>query len=65
MIFSIFKCAVICGLKPDVGIKRVTLKRFYYDKAAKKCKPFFWGGAGGNANNFPILDQCEKSCKGQ
>lgn len=36
------------------------LERWYHRSG--KCKPFLYGGCGGNANNFRSKELCEKFC---
>nr|ACV66786.1 serine protease inhibitor 2 [Rana chensinensis] len=36
---------------------------YYYDKETGTCKPFIYGGCGGNKNNFDTQEDCEASCK--
>ena len=45
------------------GRCKAYFERFYHDKATKECKPFVYGGCGGNKNNFKTLEECQKNCK--
>merc|ERR1711997_1369724 len=52
-----------CYDEPDTGKCRALLPRFYYDKNDGECKQFYYGGCGGNTNNFETLDECNSKCK--
>ncbi|KAI9559251.1 hypothetical protein GHT06_016040 [Daphnia sinensis] len=51
-----------CNLKMDRGKCRDSLAAWYFDAATGQCKPFTYGGCGGNANNFPTQKKCESKC---
>ncbi|KAI2656123.1 Actinia tenebrosa protease inhibitor [Labeo rohita] len=53
-----------CRLPSEVGNCRAAFPRFYYDVTNRTCKPFIYGGCGGNANNFNSQEECEASCSG-
>jgi hypothetical protein len=36
--------------------------RFYFDAEKKICRIFFYGGCGGNDNNFANLKECSDTC---
>ncbi|RWS14371.1 hypothetical protein B4U79_06247 [Dinothrombium tinctorium] len=36
--------------------------RFYFDFKHRMCKPFRWGGCGGNKNNFENFNECLSFC---
>ncbi|XP_048258794.1 carboxypeptidase inhibitor SmCI-like [Haliotis rufescens] len=55
-------CFQVCKLKPEVGHCRARIRRFFYDPDAEKCQTFYFGGCGGNANNFETIKDCEKTC---
>lgn len=55
----------ICAMAPEIGDGRASITRFFYDKSTGTCKEFFWGGFGGNKNNFNTLEDCLSKCKGQ
>ncbi|XP_064457573.1 papilin-like isoform X2 [Ornithodoros turicata] len=59
------RCEDACEQEEDGGTCDAHLKRFYYDKKEKNCRPFIYGGCIGNGNNFYTEDQCNKRCKGQ
>ena len=47
----------------EAGRCRALLPRFYYDKNDGECKQFYYGGCGGNTNNFDTLEECNSKCK--
>ncbi|KAH0617178.1 hypothetical protein JD844_028981 [Phrynosoma platyrhinos] len=52
-----------CVLPMDEGAcKRYTVL-WYYHREANNCRPFIFGGCGGNANQFPSKQTCERWCK--
>jgi len=51
-----------CLMDKVVGRCRAALRRFYFDKTSGTCKGFFYGGCGGNANNFASKVECEAKC---
>ena len=52
-----------CLLSMEVGPCRDSFKRFYYDPAKQKCRKFFYGGCGGNPNNFEKKSDCKEKCE--
>ncbi|XP_067682195.1 carboxypeptidase inhibitor SmCI-like [Haliotis asinina] len=56
------KCVPVCELKPEVGRCKARKRRFFYDPETKKCRRFYYGGCGGNANNFKTKAKCEETC---
>lgn len=38
------------------------ISRWYFDVAEGKCAPFFYGGCGGNRNNFDSEEYCMAVC---
>lgn len=38
------------------------LQRFAFDRAMGDCRPFNYGGCGGNGNNFASLGECRGQC---
>ncbi|XP_073963335.1 spondin-1-like [Choristoneura fumiferana] len=51
-----------CQLPAVVGHCRSYNERWFYDTAGGHCEPFGFSGCGGNANNFPTFDECQKRC---
>ncbi|XP_060135741.1 kunitz-type serine protease inhibitor bitisilin-3-like [Zootoca vivipara] len=52
-----------CALPMDEGSCLQYTVLWYYHQAADKCRPFIFGGCGGNANQFPSKWKCELWCK--
>ena len=44
------------------GPCRAHRPRFYFDDEKKICRIFFYGGCGGNDNNFATLKECSAAC---
>lgn len=56
----------ICELPHTEGTVqcRAAKPRFYFNKDAKKCQFFNYGGCGATANNFKAIEECQKACPG-
>nr|AAY66790.1 putative secreted protease inhibitor [Ixodes scapularis] len=52
-----------CYMKPKTGPCKAKYERFHYDRKDLTCKPFIYGGCGGNENNFKTKEECQKACK--
>ncbi|KPU73282.1 uncharacterized protein Dana_GF26381, partial [Drosophila ananassae] len=74
LIFTVLKAVLslknpICGEHPEVNSFvegqncLALLENFSYHKATDECKPFIYGGCGGNENNFETKNECEDKCK--
>uniref|UniRef100_A0A8C5SDZ6 BPTI/Kunitz inhibitor domain-containing protein n=1 Tax=Laticauda laticaudata TaxID=8630 RepID=A0A8C5SDZ6_LATLA len=53
----------ICNLPRKIGRCKASFLRFYFNTATGKCERFFYGGCGGNKNNFMSfcqLSHCER-----
>jgi hypothetical protein len=50
-----------CYIKPDPGLCKAYIVKYYYDAVEKKCKEFIWGGCGGVVP-FETLEDC-KTCE--
>jgi len=50
-----------CNLKPDPGLCKAYIPRYYFDKEDNKCKEFIWGGCEGVVP-FETLEECKKKC---
>uniref|UniRef100_A0A8D0EXT6 ABPP n=1 Tax=Strix occidentalis caurina TaxID=311401 RepID=A0A8D0EXT6_STROC len=46
----------VCSEQTETGPCRAMISRWYFDVAEGKCAPFFYGGCGGNRNNFDSED---------
>lgn len=51
-----------CYLKQEVGPCRGLIERFWFNPNTRRCEEFFFGGCGGNRNNFRTLEACTASC---
>ncbi|XP_068842932.1 WAP four-disulfide core domain protein 8 [Capricornis sumatraensis] len=51
-----------CLLPLDQGQCKNTVKQWYFNIKQHICKPFFYGGCLGNANNFSKKEDCMKAC---
>ena len=51
-----------CNLVPDAGPCYAMLTKYYYDKEAKQCKPFTYGGCDGVVP-FETLEECKNECQ--
>jgi len=53
-----------CRDRAEVGPCRTMMNlRWYYDNKRGACDMFYYGGCGGNANNFETEEICDKQCK--
>ncbi|XP_042323752.1 collagen alpha-1(VII) chain-like [Sceloporus undulatus] len=52
-----------CVLPMDEGACKQYTVLWYYHQEANNCRPFIFGGCGGNANQFPSKQTCELWCK--
>lgn len=56
-----------CTLPAVTGECDKYIAKWYYDTSIKGCRQFYYGGCGGNDNNFNTeelcLDRCEKRVK--
>lgn len=50
-----------CQLEPDSGLCKGAIKKYYFDRKTKTCRPFLWGGCGGIVP-FESMDNCEQEC---
>ncbi|UYV63957.1 SPINT2 [Cordylochernes scorpioides] len=53
-----------CYERLDSGKCDSAFSRFYYDYETNSCKPFTFGGCGGNRNNFCTRQECVEFCGG-
>ncbi|XP_055386335.1 thrombin inhibitor hemalin-like [Condylostylus longicornis] len=52
----------VCALPVNLGTCRAKVPRFYFNLRRKRCEIFYYGGCGGNLNNFKTLEECEEIC---
>uniref|UniRef100_A0A131YTM6 Tissue factor pathway inhibitor n=1 Tax=Rhipicephalus appendiculatus TaxID=34631 RepID=A0A131YTM6_RHIAP len=53
----------VCSLGAVVGKCRAAFPRWYFNMTAGRCEKFFYGGCGGNWNNFEKRHKCEEFCQ--
>ncbi|VDL93579.1 unnamed protein product [Schistocephalus solidus] len=53
----------VCTLPLATGHCRAAFQRFGFEVSTGKCKPFIYGGCGGNGNNFETLKECQRMCE--
>uniref|UniRef100_A0A8C4Y0C9 Collagen type VI alpha 3 chain n=1 Tax=Gopherus evgoodei TaxID=1825980 RepID=A0A8C4Y0C9_9SAUR len=51
-----------CLLQKEEGTCRNFTLKWYYDSETKSCARFWYGGCGGNENNFNTQKECENVC---
>ncbi|XP_046402802.1 LOW QUALITY PROTEIN: papilin [Ischnura elegans] len=51
-----------CMMPALVGECRNFTTRWYYDSYELRCRQFYYGGCGGNQNNFARLEDCQYRC---
>ncbi|XP_023365471.1 amyloid-beta A4 protein isoform X4 [Otolemur garnettii] len=52
----------VCSEQAETGPCRAMFSRWYFDVTEGKCAPFFYGGCGGNRNNFDTEEYCMAVC---
>lgn len=53
-----------CAAAPDSGMCDAYFPAWYNDPSTGICRPFVYGGCGGNANRYGSLAECQKACPG-
>ncbi|XP_039201630.1 kunitz-type serine protease inhibitor 4-like [Crotalus tigris] len=53
-----------CALPMDEGACLQYVVVWYFHPETDSCRPFIYGGCGGNGNRFPSKQECERRCKG-
>uniref|UniRef100_A0A803TJA9 BPTI/Kunitz inhibitor domain-containing protein n=1 Tax=Anolis carolinensis TaxID=28377 RepID=A0A803TJA9_ANOCA len=59
--FLSFLVDPVCKLPKKIGRCKASFPRFYFDTNRWQCEIFFYGGCGGNANNFLTEDDCSNT----
>eukprot|EP00118_Oscarella_pearsei_P024673 m.306566 g.306566 ORF g.306566 m.306566 type:complete len:1681 (+) comp41359_c0_seq1:127-5169(+) len=54
----------VCGQRKQTGPCRAKFPRYFYHRNSGQCRPFFYGGCGGNENNFKSMADCQIFCLG-
>ena len=52
----------VCGLEKDRGPNRDFVVRWSFDMEYGGCTRFWYGGEGGNRNNFETKEECNEIC---
>lgn len=52
----------VCNLPQSEGNCEGRNLRWYYDPAREQCSQFYYGGCGGNDNNFDSQALCQQHC---
>uniref|UniRef100_A0A915Q1L3 Uncharacterized protein n=1 Tax=Setaria digitata TaxID=48799 RepID=A0A915Q1L3_9BILA len=52
----------VCQHPIEVGECAGVFPRFAYDLVTNECRPFTYGGCGGNGNNFGSMAECKTKC---
>ncbi|XP_067942909.1 papilin-like [Watersipora subatra] len=55
-------CMNRCSKPVNVGYCLARLPRYYFNSATARCELFYYGGCGGNTNNFMTMQECQASC---
>lgn len=53
----------LCELPAEIGEGQNYTTRWYYDTTDARCRQFYYGGFGGNTNNFHTEHSCTERCK--
>jgi len=53
-----------CAAAPESGMCDAYIPSWYNDPSTGICRPFVYGGCGGNANRYSTLAACQKACAG-
>lgn len=51
-----------CLQPKKLGLCRARFPRWFFDAGSRSCRLFYYGGCGGNANNFLTRLACERLC---
>lgn len=53
-----------CNAPPHGGTCDAHFQVWFHNPSTGLCRPFFYGGCGGNENNYPTFEACQKACPG-
>jgi hypothetical protein len=53
-----------CNAPAVQGSCEAYFERWFHDVTTGLCRPFVYGGCGGNANNYETFEECQKACPG-
>lgn len=56
--------AVACTAPAATGECEAAMPRWFHDATTGVCRPFTYGGCGGNTNNYKSLAECQAACHG-
>ena len=62
VVLVIFFLAELCQLAKDAGPCFDSMLRFYWSRDDAECRPFTYGGCGGNDNRFTTAEECYSRC---
>jgi hypothetical protein len=54
-----------CDAPAEPGTCEAYFERWFHDAATGLCRPFVYGGCGGNANNYDSFEACQSACPGR
>ncbi|RYZ05080.1 MAG: hypothetical protein EOO73_20965 [Myxococcales bacterium] len=54
-----------CVAQPEAGPCEAAQPAWYHDAGIGICRPFTYGGCGGNDNRYTSLEECQKACPSQ
>lgn len=55
----------VCELPANVGEGQDYIPHWYFDTKDGRCRQFYYGGSGGNGNNFNSEEECLARCEPQ
>lgn len=58
----IFTVKDVCEIPSDAGECQKFVANWFFDTKLARCRQFYYGGCGGNGNNFKSEEDCEKRC---
>ena len=52
-----------CRSDPQRGECQKFTPHWFYNETSKRCEQFWYGGCGGNGNNYKTQEECERHCR--